>query len=204
MPEPLYYGRITEQQFRDGHRYAEILCQEFGRTVPPWVDHGALISAAFDGVLRAARNYDARAGAWTTLLDLAVTHALIRCLSAERNWQRGRQPAARMTSAEAAAIQPRSLDVKIMDGDHHLADYVTDGHDLAAACCESLALEAVLAEIHPAQRELLRRRAEGWEIRELGEAAGVSRQAMYGRELQATKAARQAAVRLGTEEWIHD
>ena len=79
------HGNVTPEQWRDGLRYAEILCGRFLGGKPSWVDQDALLSAAYEGVMAAARSYRPEKGVWSTLMTPAIHQRLERAWIAQQN-----------------------------------------------------------------------------------------------------------------------
>ena len=186
--QPLYYGNVTRAEFNDGRRHADALTRECLRGKPCWIDRDALSSAAYLGLLKAARKYDPAVGTWRGMVYVYVRGCLSEELEAQSNWLRCRKPRAELTFAERAEIAPQSLDARLSEDDR-VIDLV-GGNEFEDGLIDHLGLEAALAHLKPEYRDLLWQRANGITQHALAALYGISEATVYWREKQALRQAR--------------
>lgn len=202
------HGRVTPEQWRAGLRYAEILWDRFCREKPSWVDRDELRSAAYEGLMRAARRYEPRRGAWSTLMHPAIKQSLERAWIAQQNAVQLRPPTSRFWEAEGydpnEALTPISLDQLtgpdgVPLGDFREAPDNTEVESLARVERERWQdrIARIFEHLTPREREVLRSRAEGRTLLELARQLSCSRERIRQIERKATDKARRVAEELG-------
>lgn len=185
------YPNVTPQMWKDGERYAKVLAHEYANRMPVWMDRDGFLSAAMLAVVRAAPSYDASRGAWTTLLNIAITRLLVREMHAQINAARGYPPGSQQSTRGDEC--PLSLDRRRGGGEDrlYLRDLIVDERETPAehaerACAPSF--DELVSDLPPHYARILRLHyVDGLTYREIGEQTNQCRQAPVNHALRALR-----------------